>query len=122
VARTYAWIIIVYAMVTVFDGSSTAVFVFQPHRLGFCGNVVSDPLRLQFNYLLPAAWCCAIAMVRLNLRSQQWPLICPFAAVLLVVITVSLLAITRFLAVEYALGISPIWWLPFGLRQWLLGR
>jgi hypothetical protein len=121
VARTLAWAIVVFSWLTAAAASSVACRIFQPHH-GMCGNVISDPIYLWLNYLVPLAFVSAVAVSRLCVKSRRWPLICQFSIILFAATLVGLLTVTRFFSLEYGLPISGIWWLPSLARRWFLGR
>ena len=122
VARTLAWAIVVFSWLTAAAVSGVACRIFEPHDGLMCGNVVSDPLCIWLNFLTPLAFLIALAVSRLCVKSQRWPLICQFSIILFAATLLGLLAVTRFLSLEYAWPMGRIWWLPSFARHWLLGR
>ena len=122
VARTFAWIIVAFSFLTAAGARDAAWWLFEPHGKLWCGNVVSDPLSLDFNILVPLAAGSALAMTRLCVISRRWPLLCQFSMVLLVLTLAFLLLATRVLTVDYGLPVGRIWWLPTFARRRLWGR
>jgi hypothetical protein len=122
VARNCPWVIVAFTCLTTAALSYVAQWVLAPHRVGFCGNLISDPLGIWLNAFLPLAWGCALAMVNRCRSSQRWPLICQFALLLLLTTSVLLMALTRSLVRDYSLPISRIWWLPPEASRLGLGR
>ena len=96
--------------------------IFAPQHGLMCGNVVSDSLYLWLNFLAPLAFLIILAVIRLCNTSRRWPLLCQFSIILFAAILVGLLAVMRFLSLEYGWPMSRIWWLPGFAQHWLLGR
>ena len=122
VARTLAWAIVVFAWLTAAAASVVAGRIFAPHHGLMCGNVISDPLGIWLNLLVPLAFVSALGVSRLCVKSQRWPLICQFSIILFAATLLGLLKATRFFSLEYGLPMGRIWWLPSFARHWLLGR
>ena len=121
-ARSFAWIIVVFALLAAALLRDAAWWLFEPHEFLWCGNVVSDPLRIELNIWLPLAWGCGLGMSRRCLISHRWPLLCQFAIVLLLATTIILLAMPRFLETEYGIPRCRIWWLPGVAETLVLGK
>jgi hypothetical protein len=122
VARTLACVIVVFSWLTATEISDAAWWIFEPHGKLWCGNVVSDPLYLELNFLVPFAFVSALGVIRLCIKSRKWPLLCQFSIILFVATLIVLLVVIRYLTLDYGLPIGRIWWLPSLARHWLLGR
>src|SRR4051812_22689177 len=64
VARTLAWAIVVFSWLTAAEVSDAAWWIYEPHGKLWCGNVVSDPLYLELNLLVPLAFVSALADIK----------------------------------------------------------
>jgi hypothetical protein len=79
----------------------------------WCGNVISDPLSILMNKLIPLAAVCVATISWQRHAARRRPLL-PIAIVpLLLGTVVALMLETNWLHDEFDLPTAPVWWFPW---------
>ena len=101
-----------YSLATAALWRDAAWWIYAPHGLLWCGNVVSDPYMILVNVVGPAAAVCAATLVRRCVLSRRWPW-AAISALLAFALTTGWLVYEDRLLQEVGFPRSRIWWLPW---------